>query len=235
MPLNLKKIRIKLIEEGKLTKYLTYAFGEIIIVVIGILLALCLNNWNQNRTDNKLEIQYYQSIRNQLKEDSNILAGEIYYNQTYYSQFVYASNLIRSNGRTKIDTLGKIIFNMLLYSDFRRKSNIYQTLINSGEIKILKNNNIIEKLQSLEEMYLYINRLEENHSTIILSQIIPDIKETLQFDPIKVIRPEIIFSYEFKNNFDILTGLMNEKSDAYKQAEDMIETIIGLINKELTD
>jgi hypothetical protein len=94
MPLNLKKIRIKLIEEGKLTKYLTYAFGEIIIVVIGILLALYLNNWNQNRADKKLEIQYYQSIRNQLKEDSNILAGEIYYNQTYYSQFVYASNLI---------------------------------------------------------------------------------------------------------------------------------------------
>jgi len=228
-------MRIKLIEEGKLTKYLTYAFGEIIIVVIGILLALYLNNWNQNRANDKLEIQYYQSIRNQLKEDSNILAGEIYYNQTYYSQFVYASDLIKSNARTKIDTLGKIIFNMLLYSDFRRKSNIYQTLINSGEIKILKNNNIIEKLQSLEEMYLYINRLEENHSTIILSQIIPIIKETLQVDPIKVVKPESIFSYKFKNNFDLLTGLMKEKSNAYKQAEGMIEIIIGLIDKELTD
>ncbi len=235
MLLYLKKIRKKLLEEGKLTNYLAYAFGEIIIVVIGILLALYLNNWNQNRADNNLEIQYYQSIKNQLKEDSNILAGEMYYNQTYSSQFVYAGNLIRSDAKNEIDTLGKIAFNMLRYSDFRRKSNIYQTLINSGEIIILRTNNITEKLQSLEEIYLYITRLEENHSTIILSQIIPDIKETLQFDPIKVIRPEIIFSYEFKNNFDILIGLMNEKSDAYKQAEDMIETIIGLINKELTD
>ncbi|MBG0859933.1 MAG: hypothetical protein IQL11_10535, partial [Bacteroidales bacterium] len=78
MLLNLKKIRKKLLEERKLTKYLTYAFGEIIIVAIGILLALYLNNWNQNRTDNKLEIQYYQSIKNQLKEDSNILTGEMY-------------------------------------------------------------------------------------------------------------------------------------------------------------
>jgi hypothetical protein len=124
---------------------------------------------------------------------------------------------------------------MLQYSDFRRKSNIYQTLINSGEIKILKNNNIIEKLQSLEEMYIYINRLEENHSTIILSQIVPIIKETLQVDPVKVVRPESIFSYKFKNNFDLLTGLMKEKFDAYKQAEEMIEIIIGLIDKELTD
>jgi len=235
MLLYLKKIRKKLLEEGKLTKYLAYAFSEIIIVVIGILLALYLNNWNQNRADNKLEIQYYQSIKNQLKEDSNILTGEMYYNQTYYSQFAYAGNLIRSDAKNEIDTLGKIAFNMLRYSDFRRKSNIYQTLINSGEIIVLKNNNITEKLQSLEEIYLYINRLEENHSSIILSQIIPDIKETLQFDPIKVLRPEIIFSFEFKNNFDILTGLMNEKLDAYKQAEDMIETIIGFIDKELTD
>ena len=235
MLLKLKEIRKKLLEEGKLTKYLTYAFGEIIIVAIGILLALYLNNWNQNRADNKLEIQYYQSIKNQLKEDSNILTGEMYYNQTYYSQFAYASNLIRSDAETEIDTLGKIAFNLLRYSDFRRKSNIYQTLINSGEIIVLKNNNIIEKLQSLEEMYLYINRLEENHSTIILSQIIPDIKEILQVDPIKVVRPEFIFSYKFKNNFDLLTGLMNEKLDAYKQAEYMIEAIIDLIDKELND
>ena len=235
MLLKLKEIRKKLLEEGKLTKYLTYAFGEIVIVSIGILLALYLNNWNQNRAENKLEIQYYQSIKNQLKEDLNILTGEIYYNQAYYSQFSYASNLIRSDAKTEIDTLGKIAFNMLRYSDFRRKSNIYQTLINSGEVIVLKNNNIIEKLQSLEEMYLYINRLEETHSTVIISQIIPEIKETLQVDPIKVVRPEFIFSYKFKNNFDLLTGLMKEKLDAYKQAENLIETIIDLIEKELND
>ncbi len=235
MLLNLKKIRKKLLEERKLSKYLAYALGEIIIVVIGVLFALYLNNWNQSRADNKLEIRYYQSIKNQLKQDSIILTGEMYYNQTYYSQFTFACDLIRSEVKKEIDTLGKIAFNMLRYSDFRRKSNIYQTLINSGEIKVLKNNNITEKLQSLEEIYLYINRLEENHSTIILSQIIPDIKETLQFDPIKVEKPEILFSYKFKNNFDILTGLMNEKLDAYKQAEDMIETIIGSIDMELAD
>lgn len=233
MLLNLKKIRKKLSGEGKLTKFLTYAFGEIIIVSVGILLALYLNNWNQKRADKKLEIQYYQSIKNQLTEDAKILNGEMNYNQSYNSQFAYAGNLIKSDKRTEIDTLGKIAFNMLRYSDFRRKSSIYQTLINSGEIIVLKNNIIIEKLQSLEEMYLYINRLEENHSTIILSQIIPDIKETLQVDPIKVMKPEVMFSYKFKNIFDLLSGLMNEKMVAYTQAENMIQTIIDLIDKEL--
>ncbi len=235
MLLKVKEIRRKLLEEGRLTKYITYAFGEIIIVSVGILLALYLSNWNETRADNKLEIQYYQSIKYQLQEDSNILTGEIHYNQIYFSQFRYASSLIRSNARTEIDTLGKITFNMLRYSDFRRKSNIYQTLISNGEIIVLKNNDIIEKLQNLEETYLYINRLEDNHSTIIFSQIIPEIKETLEVDSIKVVRPELIFNYKFKNNFDLLTGLMNEKMNAYKQAGDIIDTIIDLIDKELND
>lgn len=232
---NLKRIRRNLLQEGKFSRYLTYAFGEIIIVTIGILLALFLNNWNQNRGNNKLAKQYYQSIRDQLKEDLEVLTGEIEYNQNFYFQYKYAAKLIETNTKTALDTLGKITFNMVRFSDFRRKSNIYQTLINSGEVVLLTNNKITENLQNLEEIYLYINRLEENHSTIIFSQIIPEIKEPLQLNPNKVVRPDIIFSYKFKNNFDMLTELMSEKLKAYNQAIDMIKTIIGLIDTELSD
>ncbi len=233
MAFKLKKIRITLLQKGELTKYLTYALGETIIVTIGILLALFLSNWNQTVSNNKLEKQYYQSIKDQLKEDTDVLSGEIAYNQRHYFQFRYASHLIETNAKTSIDTLGKIAFNMVRFSDFRRKSNTYQTLINSGEVVLLKNDQITESLQNLEEIYLYINRLEENHSTIILSQIIPELKEPLQFNPNKVILPDIIFSYRFKNNFDMLTELMREKEEAYTQAMDMIQTIIGLIEREL--
>ncbi len=188
-----KGMRNRLIKEGNLRKYLAYAIGEIVIVVAGILLALYLNNWNQERTDKKLEIQYYQSMNNQLKEDLDIIIGEINYNQNYLSQFLYAKDLILFNDRSKIDTLGNIAVNMIRFSDFRRKSNIYQTLVNSGEIIKINNYRITERLQSLEETYTYINRLEENHSNIILSQIIPDIRERIQFDPLKVENPESVF------------------------------------------
>ena len=125
-----KEVRNKLVKEGNLRKYVAYAIGEIVIVVAGILLALYLNNWNQERTDKKLEIQYYQSMNNQLQEDLNIILGEINYNQNYLNQFYYAKNLILLNDKSKIDTLGNIAINMVRFSDFRRKSNIYQTLIN---------------------------------------------------------------------------------------------------------
>ena len=232
---SLRKIRSKLLEEGNLKKYLAYAVGEIIIVVVGILLALYLNNWNQKRTNDKLEIQYYQSMKNQLNEDLNAISGEIDYNQTYLNQFSYAKRLILLNDKSKTDTLGKIVRNMVKFSDFRRKSNVYQTLLNSGEIIIIKNHKITDRLQRLEENYNYINRLEDNHTTIIMSQIIPDMRQIIQFDPLKVETPAILFSYKFQNNFDMLIVLMIEKMDAYKQANDEIKYTIGLIDQELKD
>jgi len=235
MPNTLRELRNRYLKEGNLGKYLTYAIGEIVIVVAGILLALYLNNWNQKRSDKKLEIQYYQSMKNQLNEDLEIIIGEMDYNQTYLDQLSYAENLIFLNDRRNLDTLGKIALNMVKYSDFRRKSSIYQTLVTSGEIIIIKNSRIIEKLQNLEETYTYINRLEENHSTIILSQIIPDIRERFQFNPVKVVNPEDIFTYQFQNSFDILIYIMMEKSGIYARAKDEIQSLIDLIDQELKD
>jgi signal peptidase I len=235
MPNTLRELRNRYLKEGNLGKYLTYAIGEIVIVVAGILLALYLNNWNQKRSDKKLEIQYYQSMKNQLNEDLEIIIGEMDYNQTYLDQLSYAENLIFLNDRRNLDTLGKIAINMVKYSDFRRKSSIYQTLVTSGEIIIIKNSRIIEKLQNLEETYTYINRLEENHSTIILSQIIPDIRERIQFNPVKVVNPEDIFTYQFQNSFDILIYIMMEKSGIYARAKDEIQSLIDLIDTELKD
>jgi hypothetical protein len=146
----LKKTGKNLLKEEKLIKYLSYAAGEIIIVVVGIILALYLNNWNHERANDKLEIQYYQSLKNQLNEDLNTLIDVMDYDQGHLNQFIYAKKFILLNDENKTDTLGKIAMNMVRYADFRRKSNIYQTLVNSGEIIIINNEKIKEKLETLE-------------------------------------------------------------------------------------
>ena len=48
-----RKIRQKLLTENKFSKYLIYALGEIVLVVIGILIALQINNWNQSKQEQK--------------------------------------------------------------------------------------------------------------------------------------------------------------------------------------
>ncbi|RNC87983.1 MAG: hypothetical protein ED556_01990 [Winogradskyella sp.] len=64
-----RKIRQRLLSENKFSKYLIYAFGEIILVVIGILLALQINNWNQERTQQKAVKTALEQIQNELLND----------------------------------------------------------------------------------------------------------------------------------------------------------------------
>jgi hypothetical protein len=64
-----RKIRQRLLTEGKTSKYLKYAIGEIVLVVIGILIALQINNWNEYRKERFIEQKILQAINNDLKTD----------------------------------------------------------------------------------------------------------------------------------------------------------------------
>lgn len=75
-----RTIRKKLIEEQNVRKpaspagrYLLYAIGEIALVMIGILLALQVNNWNEARKDKQQTVQYLTSLRSDLIEDIRML------------------------------------------------------------------------------------------------------------------------------------------------------------------
>ena len=65
-----RKIRYNLMETGKTGKYFKYAIGEIILVVIGILIALQINNWNENRQKKNLERDYLSEIKENLVRDT---------------------------------------------------------------------------------------------------------------------------------------------------------------------
>ncbi len=79
-----RKIRQNLLSEGKAGKYFKYAFGEIILVVIGILIALQINNWNEDRKARVLEIVLLENI----KKDLNLDTLDINFNLKYHSFFI---------------------------------------------------------------------------------------------------------------------------------------------------
>ena len=66
-----RNIRKTLIEKGKTTNYLKYAIGEIVLVVIGILIALQINNWNEHNNLSKKEVALLINIKNDLEADNN--------------------------------------------------------------------------------------------------------------------------------------------------------------------
>jgi hypothetical protein len=67
------KARQKLLVENKIWPYLKYALGEIVLVVIGILLALQINNWNENKKDRETEIYILNEVLSNLNEDGTVI------------------------------------------------------------------------------------------------------------------------------------------------------------------
>jgi len=68
-----RKIRQNLLMENKTGKYFKYAIGEIILVVIGILIALGINNWNQNRLTRNQEVLYLQNLKSELINNVTVI------------------------------------------------------------------------------------------------------------------------------------------------------------------
>ena len=70
-----RRIRQKLINKGNLRRYLFYAIGEILLVVLGILIALQINNWNTKQFDKNKERGYIEDIITDLSRDTSFIGS----------------------------------------------------------------------------------------------------------------------------------------------------------------
>jgi len=99
-----RKIRKKLADDNKPLKYARYAIGEIVLVVIGILIALSINNWNENR---KTEIKIKSSLvalRSDLKQDTLLIRERLpFINEQYNLNESLRARVARPNAT--VDTL----------------------------------------------------------------------------------------------------------------------------------
>jgi hypothetical protein len=228
-----RNIRRDLLTENKFRKYILYAIGEIFLVVIGILIALQINNWNNLRIEKKAEQTSYQNIRQQIVEDSTELSGVKAFNLHYLNQYAFANEIIKSNDRKQIDTLALITIYLSQYSDFHGNGNIFQNLVNSGEINLLQNAAISNSVQKLEMIYAHLNKLEDIHWEIISNELTPEVKGVINYATMEIIKPDKLYSVELQNIFVEIIFLTKGKDVVYNQALEKIRSIIELIEEEV--
>ena len=221
-----------MIGKGKVRQYLLYAIGEILLVMIGILLAIRVNNINEAKIERREEVKFYENFKRQITEDRDVIQSTIAYNNGYMRQFQYAVQILSANDRSRIDTLGIIASELSKYSDFDRPGNIYQSIVNSGKINLLDNETIVEKIQILEETYNYFNRMENIHYDMVTS-VVPELITLINYADRKAQDPEKLYDFRMQNIFIIAMGIMQEKDEIYKRAIRQIEEIIRLIDEEL--
>lgn len=228
-----RKIRQNLLSENKFKKYLIYAIGEIVLVVIGILIAVSINNWKQSIDLKKVEQNLYGDLIQELQTDLIQIQGNLDYNNKYLLRYNHASEIILNDPqRQLIDTLGIIVTELTNFSDFKNEESAYNKLATSGKLELIANKEILTRLQSLGTLYKYINRLEKNQEQFMYS-IVPLISEYLRIKPFQVMMPEKLYEYKFHNNIEFMIKIGIEKNGLYKQATNDLKDLIKLLEKEL--
>jgi len=126
-----RNFRNKLLYEGQFRKYLIYAAGEILLIVLGIMIALSINNWNQYSKDRKAEREYLKRIVHDLQLDA-----------AYYIKSINRSQQIMDLHKTFIDE----IYNV--QASLAETRNLLQDFLNFGVYYLHVNDETIKELMS---------------------------------------------------------------------------------------
>ncbi|WP_235299472.1 DUF6090 family protein [Portibacter marinus] len=116
---------------GKFSKYLIYAIGEIILVVIGILIALQINNWNENQKSKKDERYILTEVIKNLDEDGGFVDDIILQRQKTKNAFIPLRQFVDSIGVYN-DSLQFHLANLLTFERYFPINNAYEILKSKG-------------------------------------------------------------------------------------------------------
>jgi len=157
-----RKKRKILADENQIVKYTRYAIGEIVLVVIGILIALQINNNNETRKTREKELHYLTNIKSDLQLNINEIQDYI---DIRTARIVSANKVIEHfEGKplTNLDDFNSDIVNIYTWRKFYQINNTFQELTNSGNLALISNDSIKNTLLNIETLYKKL-KYEEEH------------------------------------------------------------------------
>ncbi|TYA53201.1 DUF6090 family protein [Formosa maritima] len=137
-----RRIRQNLLNEGKTTKYFKYAIGEILLVMIGILMALHVSNWNTSKKNRLIEQKFLKNLKTDLEVDLYNLDS---LSKDRVSKTESAFKLLKLPGATskkELTTLDSLYMNVYGWTSFVPSSTTRQELISSGQLSLIQNDSI---------------------------------------------------------------------------------------------
>lgn len=132
-----RKQRFKLAAESQFAKYLRYAIGEIFLVVIGILIALQVNNWKEDIQNHKLEKTTLENIRSDLVLQQGIIKDQLQFESVIIAETDTASLFLKSS--LSIEKLDSLLMKLTWRLTFVENKTSYISMDNIGRKKLIRN------------------------------------------------------------------------------------------------
>ena len=141
-----RKIRQNLLSQGKSGKYLKYALGEIILVVLGILMALQINNWNENRKIIAQEQFILERLKVDITKDLNDISTELEYIKSNTGELTYCVDVILGNTESNLSNFRKNLNSLLEVNFFNQNKTTFNNLVSSGQIEFIQNKMLTDSI-----------------------------------------------------------------------------------------
>lgn len=240
-----------MIESGSARKYLLYAIGEIALVVIGILIALQINNWNEHGKDRIAEDIILESLLIDMESNKRQVRRKIDGTKRSEEAMIAKRKFLGSSPETvsnaDLDTLLSV---MNIRSSFDPNVGTLNELMNSGSIRVI-NNGELRRLISSWSSYMDEVRKEEDLADITLSEyLIPYLMENasmadwmsldnnyggkLNFrNYSKGDKSKILTDLQFENLINYSISRRKWSIRRYSNMEEYIQEMIELIKDEL--
>lgn len=169
-----RNIRHQLLRENRTSRYLLYAIGEIVLVVIGILIALQINNWNENRKLRQKEQTVLKQLKQEFEANLHQLNGKIEIRNTVIKNGQKILDYIDNPNEVAEDSLIIKIAGISNPSSF---DPIQNDLVSSGNIDIIQNQELTQLLTNWTSDVIQLQEVEQMYFRYFENQILPFINE----------------------------------------------------------
>jgi len=254
-----RKIRQNLLMENKTGKYFKYAIGEIVLVVIGILIALSINNWNEDKKEQQEEYLALKSLHSEFIESRELFNKSQSHHKIIFDGMRYLLEILDEN-RVNENLVDSIYINLNTSAwssgTFEPSRGIVNSLINSGKQNIISNEKLKSQLIKWNDQVIGFQNTERLAQDYKFTYLFPTISRLTQL-PSKLKRSELNARYDMSNvnkgevNLSLFQSKMfynylnqcwnysqsilveGRSTSKGKKVKEALDTIILLIEKEL--
>jgi hypothetical protein len=233
------KIRYQLAAENRAAKYIRYAIGEIMLVVIGILIALQVNNWNETKKLEKAERSMLVNLGSEFEINYAKLLNIRSNNNRIYACTNQLKNLIgRNTAEIEKYNIDSLLYISILIADFQPDQFVLSQLKSTDKLQIINSEKLKKYLYEWENAMNAKTEAFSMWHTYFMNSLIPFLDENASIrnmdsygkyqwsspTPLKYNSTEIFSMIQFDNRLENHMWCLNEFSTA-------IETLIGIAEK----
>lgn len=227
--------------ENKTGKYFKYAIGEIVLVVIGILIALSINNWNESRLAKLEEKAILSNLNREFIQNKDALTLVMNENNESYQASLTIMDLI-GKSRTELESINtdSILYQTLEFSSFDPSENALSDLLQSGRLQLLQNDKLKDLLYEWSRIMITAVDNFEGFDSKIEDDLVPyltknhSMRDIDRYGPLnwksnsvlKIDKLKIFEDIEFENLIDDVLYRLLTYEDDLKAAEIIIDNII---------